>query len=148
MRHIPVPADSRFRDGYVRLPEEALDHINLVHVDSGLDEMLLQELLADDIDAVTAGYTEWEQTPLPGRAHITLGWDWYLDRTSGALVVAWGDVRSNVMCIDAEGCDLGMARTARLLVRRVSLLNWPGIVAQTAMTQVPHQANAIGPTLQ
>ncbi|GLU31014.1 DUF4902 domain-containing protein [Trinickia caryophylli] len=122
--------------------------MNLVHVDSGLDEMLLQELLANDVDAVTAGYTEWEQTPLPGRTHITLGWDWYLDRTSGALVVAWGDVRSNVMCIGTDGRDLGMARTAWLLVRRVSLLNWPGAVTQAALAQMPERANEIGPTLQ
>ncbi len=134
-------------DGYVRLQEHALTELQLVHVDSALDDGLLEELRAEGIDASSAGYTEWQRMRGPGAAHVTLGWDWYTDRTSGALVVAWGDIRSNVMCVDPRGLDLGMARTTQALLRRVAGLNWPNAVAQAALA--PWGRLAVhGPTLQ
>jgi len=135
------------RDGYVRLPEQALDHLQLVHVDSGLDEGLLEELRADAVDAVSAGYTEWQRARAPGRAHVTVGWDWYVARASGALVIAWGDVRSNVRCVHTRGTDLGMPRTAQLLMRRLAQLNWPNAVARIALSPPPG-VDAPGPALQ
>ncbi|MEA3119178.1 MAG: hypothetical protein QOI13_2448 [Paraburkholderia sp.] len=121
--------DTPSRDGYVRLPEQALGHLQLVHIDSGLDEGLLEELRAEDIDAVNAGYTEWQRTQRPGAAHVSVGWDWYLDRASGVLLIASNDVRSNVMCVDQHGIDMGMTHTAQLLLRRLAGLNWPNTVA-------------------
>jgi hypothetical protein len=125
--HRPCP------DGYVRVPEYRLADLQLVHVDSGLDDSLLSDLHASDIDAVHAGYTEWQRIRRPGAAQISVGWDWYLDRTTSTLLVAWSDVRSNVMCIDRRGCDLGMARTANGLIRRIQLLNWPEQVASAML---------------
>ena len=50
-----------------------------------------------------------------GCPHTTVGWDWYIDSTTGALVIAWGDVRSNVMGVDRFGADIGMEPTAAAL---------------------------------
>lgn len=134
-------------DGYVRLPEYALAELDLVHVDSALDPALLEELRAEGVDASSAGYTEWQRTRGPGSPYVTLGWDWYADRASGALLIAWGDIRSNVMCVDPGGADIGMARTAQALLRRVAGLNWPNTVAQTALALWGMPA-VRGPTLQ
>lgn len=147
MKHTSVLLDGPSRDGYVRLPEQALAGLQLVHVDSGIDDGLLDELRADDIDAVSAGYTEWQRVYTPGCPHISVGWDWYLDRKSSALVIACSDVRSNIMCIDRRGTDLGMARTAQMLIRRLAELNWPNAVARVALVTWC-RPDLRGPTLQ
>jgi hypothetical protein len=123
----PLPRPSS--DGYVRLPERALAALQLVHVDSGVDEGLLTELRASDVDAVHAGYTEWQRTSHAGVTSISVAWDWYLDRPSGALLVAWDDVRSNLMGVDPCGLDIGMVLTAKALLRRLARLNWCSAVA-------------------
>ena len=147
MRHPSTLLPNQHLDGYVRLPESALAELELIHVDSALDGGLLEELRAEGVDAISAGYTEWQRLRGSGSAHITLGWDWYVDRASGALLVAWGDVRSNVMCIDSRGLDLGMARTAQALLRRVAGLNWPNAVMQAALAPWG-EPTVRGPTLQ
>ncbi|RDU96330.1 DUF4902 domain-containing protein [Trinickia dinghuensis] len=147
MRHPSPLLPDQHADGYVRLPECTLSELSLVHVDSALDPDLLEELRAEGVDAGSAGYTEWQRARGPGSAYVTLGWDWYVDRASGALLVAWGDIRSNVMCVDPRGLDLGMARTAQALLRCVAGLNWPNAVAQAALA--PWGKPAVrGPTLQ
>ncbi|QCP53751.1 DUF4902 domain-containing protein [Trinickia violacea] len=133
MKPSPALLHSPSPDGYVRVPECVLADLQLVHVDSGIDESLLSDLRASDVDAVRAGYTEWQRMRRPGAAHISVGWDWYLDRTTGALLVAWDDVRSNIMCIDRRGLDLGMARTAKALICRLAQLNWPNEVANAVL---------------
>ena len=133
MKHTSVFFDSPSRDGYVRLPEQALAHLHLVHVDSGIDEGLLEALRADDIDAVSAGYTEWQRLHSAGGAYVSVGWDWYVDRTSSGLLIAWSDVRSNIMCVDPHGVDVGMARTVQLLLLRLASLNWPNTVVLAAL---------------
>ncbi|MEX3959457.1 DUF4902 domain-containing protein [Trinickia sp. EG282A] len=132
MRQTSAWLDSPSRDGYVRLPEGAVESLQLRHVQSAIDDELLEELRADGIDAASAGYTEWHRPHFPGSAYVTVGWDWYLDRASCALLIAWGDVRSNIMCVDRNGADVGMTCTARLLLRRLARLNWPNCVARTA----------------
>jgi hypothetical protein len=139
--HSPSP------DGYVRLPEHALAELELVHVSSAIDEALLADLRADAIDAVHAGYTEWQRTRRPGAAFLSVGWDWYLDGASGVLLIAWGDVRSNIMGVDRLGSDMGMARTAQALIRRLAQMNWPATVASAALTCRP-EWRASDPTLQ
>ncbi len=134
-------------DGYVRLQECALAALQLVHVDSALDRDLLAELRAEGVNASTAGYTEWQRVRGAGTPHVTLGWDWYVDCASGALLVAWGDIRSNVMCTDPRGLDLGMAYTAQAFLRRVAALNWPNAVAQAALPTWD-KPTVRGPTLQ
>jgi hypothetical protein len=139
--HSPSP------DGYVRLPERALAELQLVHVYSAIDEALLADLRACAIDAVHAGYTEWQRMRRPGVAYLSVGWDWYLDGASGALLIAWGDVRSNIMGVDRLGSDTGMARTAQALIRRLAQLNWPATVASAALI-CKRELRACDPTLQ
>jgi hypothetical protein len=122
-------------DGYVRMPLHTLAELPLVHVSSGLDPALLVELRTSSVDARLAGYTEWERALRAGAAHITVGWDWYIDSTTGALLIAWGDVRSNVMGVDRFGADIGMEPTAAALSRRLAQLNWPSAVAAAALGQ-------------
>ncbi|PNW95168.1 DUF4902 domain-containing protein [Burkholderia pseudomallei] len=140
----------RFRgpstDGYVRLPMHAFAELRLVHVSSGIDSGLLVELRASDIDARIAGYTEWERPSSAGAAHLTVGWDWYIDGATGAFVIAWGDVRSNVMGVDGNGLDIGMDPTSAALSRRLAQLNWPSAVTAARLRRGDF-AHA-GPTLQ
>ncbi|MGG1948551.1 DUF4902 domain-containing protein [Trinickia sp. NRRL B-1857] len=147
MRHPSATLPSHHVDGYVRLQECALAGLHFVHVASALDDGLLAELRAEGVDANTAGYTEWQRPSGPGAAHVTLGWDWYVDRGTGALLVAWSDIRSNVMCIDPRGLDMGMTHTAQALLRRVAGLNWPNAVAQAALAPWGTPLT-YGPTLQ
>jgi hypothetical protein len=147
MRHAFTLAPPAHVDGYVRLQEQALAQFTLVHLDSALDENLLLELRAEGVDASYAGYTEWQCPRTSGTEHVTLGWDWYVDRILGVLLVAWGDIRSNVMCVDPRGADLGMPYTTGALLRRVASLNWPNAVAQAALAP-RGQPTVRGPTLQ
>lgn len=118
-------------DGYVRVPEVMLTRLTLVHVSSGIDEGLLADLRADAIDALDAGYTEWQGAIHPLTSQVSVGWDWYIDGMSGAFMIAWGDVRSNLMAVDGSGTDLGMVRTARALAHRLTGLNWSNPVSAT-----------------
>ena len=147
MRHPSTTPSASYVDGYVRLQESALAALQFVHVDSALDSGLLAELRTEGVDANSAGYTEWHHARSASTPQITLGWDWYVDRASGALLVAWGDIRSNVMCTDPRGLDLGMAYTAQALLRRVAGLNWPNTVAQAALAPWG-KPTVSGPTLQ
>ncbi|MGU7770742.1 DUF4902 domain-containing protein [Burkholderia sp. MR1-5-21] len=133
-------------DGYVRLSESALAELALDHVTSGLDASLLAELHDSSTDARLAGYTEWHRPARTGVAYVTVGWDWYLERASGALVIAFGDVRSNVMAVDAAGADIGMTRTVTALAARLARLDWPAAVAAAVLAH--NDAHHAGPTLQ
>jgi hypothetical protein len=125
----PLLFHSSSSDGYVRVPEFMLARLTLVHVSSGIDEGLLVDLRADAIDALDAGYTEWQGAIHPFASQITVGWDWYIEGTSGAFLIAWDDVRSNLMSVDRSGTDLGMVCTTRALVHRLMRLNWTHPVA-------------------
>jgi hypothetical protein len=122
-------------DGYIRVPEAMLSRLTLAHVSSGLDAELLADLRADAIEAFNAGYTEWQGAIHPLTSHFSVAWDWYIERTSGAFLIAWGDVRSNLMGVDRSGTDLGMVCTAQALIRRLIRLNWSHTVAATV---APH----------
>ncbi|AIO39276.1 hypothetical protein WI41_22810 [Burkholderia latens] len=133
-------------DGYVRLSESALAALALDHVASGLDASLLAELRDSAIDARLAGYTEWHRPASAGVAYVTVGWDWYLERATGAFVIAGGDVRSNIMAVDTAGADLGMFRTAAALIERLGCVDWPAAVASSLLGR--DDAYHAGPTLQ
>jgi len=132
--------DERY-DGYVRVAEQTLSGLKLAHVMSGFDDELLAELRAAKCDAVGAGYTEW-QTTVSGARQISVGWDWYVDRTLGILIVVTSDVRSNVMGTDGFGSDIGMKNTARSLRLGLGRLNWTNAVA-TAMSFTPQHIKPI-----
>ena len=133
-------------DGYVRLSESALAALVLDHVASGLDASLLAELRDSAIDARLAGYTEWHRPASAGVAYLTVGWDWYLERATGTFVIAGGDVRSNIMAVNATGADLGMFRTAAVLAARLAHVDWPAAVASSLLGR--NDAYHAGPTLQ
>ncbi|EMN1929846.1 DUF4902 domain-containing protein [Burkholderia ambifaria] len=133
-------------DGYVRLSENALAALALDHVASDLDASLLAELRDSAIDARLAGYTEWHRPARAGVAYLTVGWDWYLERATGTFVIAGGDVRSNIMAVDANGADLGMFRTAAALVARLAGIDWPAAVASALLGR--NDTYHAGPTLQ
>ncbi|MBN3740552.1 MULTISPECIES: DUF4902 domain-containing protein [Burkholderia] len=140
----PVPGPSP--DGYVRLSKDALAVLALDHVSSGLDASLLAELRDSAIDARLAGYTEWHRAASAGAPYVTVGWDWYLERATGTFVIAGGDVRSNVMVVDATGADIGMVRTAAALAARLAGMDWPAAVASAVLGR--NDAYHAGPTLQ
>ena len=127
-------------DGYVRIAEQTLSALKLTHVMSGFDDELLAELRAANCDAVGAGYTEW-QTTVSGARQISVGWDWYVDRKLGILMVK-SDVRSNVMGTDCFGSDIGMKTTAASLRLGLGRLNWTNVVA-AAMSFTPQHIKPI-----
>lgn len=65
-------------------------------------------------------------------AAITLSQDWYVDEKSLAFQIAWSDVKSNLMAVDCQGADPGMAGTVQALRHRLTALDWPSTVAATA----------------
>lgn len=140
------PVSGPSPDGYVRLSEGAMAALALDHVTSGLDASLLAELRDNAIDARLAGYTEWQRTARAGVAYVTVGWDWYLERATGAFVIAGGDVRSNVMAVDATGTDIGMFRTTAALAARLACIDWPAAVVSALLGRT--DAYHAGPTLQ
>jgi hypothetical protein len=92
-------------DGYVRVPKHTLSELEPVHRSSGVDDGLLAQLRDDVTNALSAGYTEWQSASDRGSPHLSIGWDWYLDGASGALLIAGGDVRSNIMGVNRLGGD-------------------------------------------
>ncbi|WP_110418201.1 DUF4902 domain-containing protein [Burkholderia vietnamiensis] len=140
------PVRSPSPDGYVRLSASALAALALDHVASGLDASLLDELREGGIAARLAGYTDWHRPAGVGVAYLTVGWDWYLDRATSPFVIAYGDVRSNILAVDATGADLGMFRTAAALATRLTDLDWAAAVAASVLGR--NDAYHAGPTLQ
>lgn len=111
-------------DGYVRLTLPAFRTIPLSH--------LLSELDADaDLPPSTAsgaclasivGYTEWISQTIPA---LSVGWDWRLATTAGRVrYEREGEVRSNVMLLDARRRDLGGVATGMLLCVAIDVLDW------------------------
>jgi hypothetical protein len=111
-------------DGYVRLTDTALRAIPLAHLLSELDPDL-------DLPPSTAsgaclasivGFTEWVSQTTPA---LSLGWDWRI-ATIGCRVryEREGEVRSNVMLVDAQRHDLGALFTGALLRVAVDNLGW------------------------
>ncbi|HEY4972661.1 MAG TPA: DUF4902 domain-containing protein [Steroidobacteraceae bacterium] len=111
-------------DGYVRLTATAFRAITLVHVLSELDA---------DVDpppstasgaclASIVGYTEWASQTTPA---LSLGWDWRIATNAGVVRYQRdGEVRSNIMLLDARRRDLGPLATGVLLCVAVDLLGW------------------------
>jgi hypothetical protein len=111
-------------DGYVRLTMAAFRAIRLTH--------LLSELDADPNPpsssasgaclASIVGYTEWaSQAPVA----LSLGWDWRIATSGGrARYEREGEVRSNIMLVNAQRRDLGAMATGVLLCDAVDVLGW------------------------
>ncbi len=116
-------------DGFVRLTMRRLWTVSFVHLLSGLDEHdeLARSFEGACLDLIS-GYTEWVSTTSPV---ITLGWDWWLDASSMALVYTHvGEARSNVMIVDASNRDLGRRKTDTTLATLISTFPWKTAVAE------------------
>src|ERR1700687_5711705 len=111
-------------DGYVRLTVAALRVIPLTHLLSELDTDINPppSTASGACFASIVRYTEWASQTSPA---LSLGWDWRI-ATSGCRVryVREGEVRSNVMLVDARRRDLGALATEVLLCVTVDTLGW------------------------
>ena len=111
-------------DGYVRVTAAALRATPLAHLLSELDADLdLPPSTASGAClASIAGYTEWASQTTPA---LSVGWDWRI-ATSGCRVryERQGEVRSNIMLVDARRQDLGPLATLAVLGVAVDNLDW------------------------
>ena len=111
-------------DGYVRLTVSALRAIPLTHLLSELDAdvNLPPSTASGACLASIVGYTEWASQTTPA---LSLGWDWRIATTAGRVrYEREGEVRSNVMLLDAQRRDLGALATGVLLCVAVDILQW------------------------
>ncbi len=111
-------------DGYVRLTLPAFRAIPLSHLLSELDvDLDLPPSTASGAClASIAGYTEWASQTTPA---VSLGWDWRLATSAGRVrYEREGEVRSNIMLLDARRRDLGGLATGMLLCAAIDVLEW------------------------
>lgn len=115
-------------DSYVRLSYQMLLETPLVHLISGMDEEGADAGWCGCGVPPIGGYTEWTSRTTPV---LSVGWDWQLGAARGEVrCVRLNAPRSNVMLIDAQGRDLGAARTATLLASVVDGRAWqPEVLA-------------------
>ncbi|GGP27384.1 DUF4902 domain-containing protein [Silvimonas amylolytica] len=109
-------------DGYIRLDFNALQHTELIHLVSGLDDDPSGGLKCGTGVAAISGFTEWISTARPV---VSIGWDWVIGSRDGrAYYMMVGKPRSNIMLIDDQCRDLGFEATADLLMARLDRLIW------------------------
>ena len=116
-------------DGYVRLTLSAFRAIPLRHLVSDLDQDTASSRNAIGAsEATILGFTEWVSDTLPA---LSVGWDWYLDTTSGqARYVRDGEIRSNVMLVEPGLGDLGGWATSETLCAAIDALDWQSQTTQ------------------
>lgn len=120
-------------DGYIRLPFTDFISLPFVHVFSESDTEFLEELRAQTVPAVLAGFSEWRSTTNPS---VSLGWGWFIHHQSGQMLLAPDGVRSNLMFRDIRGYDLGSARTMELLSTWLSIFEWQDTVSRSLLEDV------------
>jgi Domain of unknown function (DUF4902) len=111
-------------DGYVRLTTTAFRAIPLSHLLSELDaDVGLPPSTASGATlASIVGYTEWSSQTTPA---LSLGWDWRIATAAGQVRYQRdGEVRSNIMLVDARRRDLGALATGVLLCVAIDMLEW------------------------
>ncbi|HSI50342.1 MAG TPA: DUF4902 domain-containing protein [Ideonella sp.] len=110
---------SSFSDSYVRLHEEALFAVALIHLHSACETSAQFHTFA--------GYAEWASESEP---RVSIGWDWRWRAGNDAPEVVPYSLRSNVMLVDERGIDLGLSRTLDAVRQRIDTLPWmPEITA-------------------
>jgi hypothetical protein len=111
-------------DGYVRVTAAGLRAVPLGHLLSELDaDLNLPPSTASGAClASIAGYTEWASQTSPA---LSIGWDWRI-ATSACRVryERHGEVRSNIMLVNARCQDLGELATLAVLGAAVDDLDW------------------------
>lgn len=116
-------------DGYVRLSPAAFASIALAHVLSEIDTDTPGPGAAGAGASVSAiaGITEWASETLPA---LSLGWNWRLATgRSPPRYERDGEVRSNIMLVDAAQRDFGPLATDALLRVAVDALDWRQVTA-------------------
>jgi hypothetical protein len=111
-------------DGYVRLTLTAFHAVRLLHLFSELDPDAAAFAVspAGASAATLVGFTEWASETLPA---LSLGWNWRLAvGNAPARYERDGEVRSNIMFIDANGRDYGTVGTDALLREAIAALDW------------------------
>ena len=108
-------------DGYVRLPLSSLMALSFTHRVAWLDNELLNELRAENVPALEAGYCEWNTADAQ---QVSLGWAWFTVCANGVTLLAPGGISSNVMLIDAKSRDMGANQTESLLRAWLASLEW------------------------
>ena len=105
-------------DGYVRLTVTAFRAIPLSHLLSELDAdvNLPPSTASGACLASIVGYTEWASQTTPA---LSLGWDWRIATTAGRVrYEREGEVRSNIMLVDAQSSGSRRPGDRRAAVRR------------------------------
>lgn len=108
-------------DGYIRLAFDDLTSLPFIHLFSFNDAGFHDELLAQAIPSVAAGFSECRSNTTPA---VSLGWGWYVHSQTSRLLLAPDAVRSNVMLIDKYGYDLGYVVTSGMLNAWFALFDW------------------------
>ncbi|MDF3035271.1 MAG: hypothetical protein K0S28_545 [Paucimonas sp.] len=112
---------AQLNDGYIRMNYSALSALPLDHLLTFSDEDFLLELYMQGIPAASAGFSEWKTD---ASTAVSLGMGWYVDASTGHILLAPEPIRSNLMLIDRKGYDLGMPQTSSLLRNWLQSFNW------------------------
>jgi hypothetical protein len=115
-------------DGYIRVLENKLDEIQLLHLCSGRDDALTAELNSANPSILVAGFTEWSFSERHRQPVLSVAWDWYLERIDSMPDIYGTDVRSNMMIVRSTGEDVGPMATAQKLLVLIQRIEWQRIV--------------------
>lgn len=114
-------------DFYVRMREAHFECMPLQHLQSEL-ERRGEETYDCTWEGASAsefcGCTEWLALADPP---VSLGWDWVL-LPSGDVHLNPHSIRTNLMLVDDDGQDLGLAHSAEAVRRRVESSGWQRVV--------------------
>jgi len=132
-------------DGYVRVDMAVFCSISLVHLLSALDadaDLPLTHASGACVASIT-GYTEWVS---PGWPALSLGWDWSVATGEGRVRYQRdGEVRSNVMLVNARWRDLGAQASAMLLCAAIDSLEWESTVEHFIRDRYGSDGSSPGP---
>lgn len=124
-------------DGYIRLTQDQLSSLELVHLISGLDEDSASPLHTDGATGAITGYTEWV-CPIGSGAAITIGWDWRMQGGADqASLERISDPRSNLMLQDNSKIDHGQIHTLVEVCTFVDSLNWQKVTLDSLANRYP-----------
>ena len=125
-----------FPDGTVHLDRSTLLETRFRHIVSGLYEESVANEVGMGTGAIAArleGFTEWVSETCP---RITLGWDWEWQFVSGRSGYRRREAPfSNVVLVDQDGRDIGVADTARLLGDVIDQRDWQDTVVAYLATR-------------
>lgn len=124
-------------DGYIRLTQDQLSGLELVHLVSGLDEDRPPHSHTDGAAGDITGYTEW-LCPIGSGAAITIGWDWrMLGCGEQVSLERVGDPRSNLMLQDNSKIDHGQINTLVEVCTFVDSLSWQNVTLDYLAKRYP-----------